>query len=65
MSEFHWKVADDFRILNGAQPRGLALQLGALRRLVEAGVSCHPAVMASFSSYGLLKRYEREYNGQL
>jgi len=40
----------DFSKLTGAKRDGFSLQLEALRRLVEAGVSCHPSVMASFST---------------
>ncbi len=40
---------DEFQLLTGAQPQGFALQFEALRRLLEAGVSCRPAVMISFS----------------
>ncbi|MDH5362646.1 MAG: radical SAM protein, partial [Aigarchaeota archaeon] len=40
----------DFSKLTGAKRDGFNLQLEALRRLVEAGVSCHPSVMASFST---------------
>jgi len=41
---------EEFAILTGAKPKGFALQLKALNSLVNAGVSCHPSVMASFSS---------------
>jgi len=41
---------NEFRLLTGAQPEGFVLQLKALRRLVEARVSCHPSVMTSFSA---------------
>lgn len=43
-------TAEDFSKLTGAKRDGFNLQLQALRRLVEAGVSCHPSVMASFST---------------
>jgi uncharacterized Fe-S cluster-containing radical SAM superfamily protein len=39
----------EFALLTGAKPDGFALQLKALEKLVEAKVSCHPSVMASFS----------------
>lgn len=39
----------EFVRLTGADPRGFVLQLQALRNLVQAGVSAHPAVMISFS----------------
>ena len=40
---------EEFALLTGAKPHGFTLQLKALENLVDAGVSCHPAVMASFS----------------
>jgi uncharacterized Fe-S cluster-containing radical SAM superfamily protein len=40
---------EDFAMLTGAKPEGFTLQLKALEKLVDAGVSCHPSVMASFS----------------
>jgi len=39
----------EFTMLTDAKPEGFRLQLKALENLVEAGVKCHPAVMASFS----------------
>ncbi len=41
---------EEFSRLSGAIPEAFDLQLKALERLVGAGVSCHAAVMASFSS---------------
>jgi len=41
---------EEFAKLTGAKPEGFRLQLEALQRLVHAGVSCHPSVMASFST---------------
>jgi uncharacterized Fe-S cluster-containing radical SAM superfamily protein len=41
---------EEFAVLTGAQSRGFALQLKALQSLADAGVSCHPSVMLSFSS---------------
>ncbi|MCS7124872.1 MAG: radical SAM protein [Candidatus Bathyarchaeota archaeon] len=41
---------EEFAMLTGAKPEGFKMQLEALRKLVEAGVSCHPSVMASFST---------------
>lgn len=38
-----------FSKLTGAQQEGFKLQLDALRNLVDAGVSCHPAVMKEFT----------------
>ncbi|MEM2082327.1 MAG: radical SAM protein [Candidatus Bathyarchaeia archaeon] len=40
---------EDFSALTGAAPEGFLLQLMALGNLLDAGVECHPAVMASFS----------------
>jgi uncharacterized Fe-S cluster-containing radical SAM superfamily protein len=40
----------EFAMLTGAIPEGFRLQLKALKNLVDAGVSCHPSVMASFST---------------
>lgn len=40
---------EEFAHLTGAKPAGFDLQLSALKNLIEAGVSCHPAVMLSFS----------------
>ncbi len=39
-----------FATLTGAAPDAFSLQLAALGALVDAGVSCHPAVMASFAN---------------
>lgn len=41
---------EEFSLLTGAVPEAFDLQLGALRNLLDADVSCHPAVMLSFSS---------------
>lgn len=40
----------EFSRLTGAVPEAFHLQLKALENLLDAGVSCHPAVMLSFSS---------------
>jgi uncharacterized Fe-S cluster-containing radical SAM superfamily protein len=40
---------EEFARLTGADPKGFQLQLAGLNNLVKAGVSTHPAVMASFS----------------
>jgi uncharacterized Fe-S cluster-containing radical SAM superfamily protein len=40
----------EFAVLTGAEPAAFDLQLNALRNFLDAGVSCHPAVMLSFSS---------------
>ncbi|MDI6819313.1 MAG: radical SAM protein [Candidatus Hodarchaeaceae archaeon] len=39
----------EFSTLTGAAPEAFELQLKALGNLLDAGVSCHPAVMLSFS----------------
>lgn len=41
---------DDFARLTGAKAEGFTLQLEALKNLLQADVSCHPAVMLSFSA---------------
>jgi len=46
---------EEFAILTGAKPYGFTLQLKALQKLVDAGVSCHPSVMVSFSPRESLK----------
>jgi uncharacterized Fe-S cluster-containing radical SAM superfamily protein len=40
---------EEFSMLTGARLEGFKLQLKALEKLVEADVSCHPSIMASFS----------------
>jgi len=40
---------EEFSTLTGAEPEGFKLQLKSLEKLVEADVSCHPSIMASFS----------------
>jgi uncharacterized Fe-S cluster-containing radical SAM superfamily protein len=45
----------EFSKLTGAIPEAFYLQLRALRELINAGVSCHPAVMLSFSQKENLK----------
>jgi uncharacterized Fe-S cluster-containing radical SAM superfamily protein len=40
----------EFAKLTGARPEGFTLQLRALENLLRQGVSCHPAVMTSFST---------------
>ncbi|MEM0007046.1 MAG: radical SAM protein [Candidatus Bathyarchaeia archaeon] len=53
----------EFALLTGAKPEGFKLQLKALEKLLDAKVSCHPSVMASFSTkkslQSLLKRIEQ------
>jgi uncharacterized Fe-S cluster-containing radical SAM superfamily protein len=46
----------EFSDLTGALPEAFELQLRALRNLLDAGVSCHPAVMLSFSPPGAIER---------
>jgi uncharacterized Fe-S cluster-containing radical SAM superfamily protein len=41
---------DEFRVLTGAMPSAFEMQFYALRNLVSCGVSCHAAVMSSFST---------------
>jgi len=40
---------EEFHFLTGASPDGFKLQLKSLENLLNYGVSCHPAVMLSFS----------------
>jgi uncharacterized Fe-S cluster-containing radical SAM superfamily protein len=40
----------EFSLLTNASPEFFNLQLNALKNLLDAGVSCHPAVMLSFTS---------------
>ena len=40
---------EEFSMLTGAKPEGFKLQLKSLEKLIEADVSCHPSIMASFS----------------
>jgi uncharacterized Fe-S cluster-containing radical SAM superfamily protein len=40
----------EFKMLTGASAHGFSIQLEALRKLVSEKVSCHAAVMRSFSS---------------
>ena len=46
----------EFALLTGAKPEGFTLQLKALQNLLEEDVSCHPAVMISFSTKGSVQR---------
>jgi uncharacterized Fe-S cluster-containing radical SAM superfamily protein len=41
---------EEFSLLTEAKPQGFRLQLVALEKLKEEGVSCHAAIMTSFSS---------------
>ncbi|MGC9345359.1 MAG: radical SAM protein [Candidatus Bathyarchaeales archaeon] len=40
---------EEFAMLTGAKPEGFTMQLKALQNLTDAGISCHPSVMVSFS----------------
>ena len=46
----------EFALLTGAKPEGFTLQLKALENLLRQGVSCHPAVMTSFSTKESIQR---------
>jgi uncharacterized Fe-S cluster-containing radical SAM superfamily protein len=41
---------EEFTALTGAKPEGFTLQLKALEHLLGDNISCHPAVMVSFST---------------
>lgn len=59
---------NEFATLTGAKPEGFKLQLNALERLIKYDVSCHPSVMASFSTTESLRKLARrlaEINGKL
>lgn len=47
---------EEFSMLTDAKPEGFGLQLRALENLMDAGVSCHPAVMRSFSKEESVQR---------
>ncbi len=47
---------DEFSRLTGAKPEFFSYQLKALENLLDYGVSCHPAVMLSFSTKGSLRK---------
>lgn len=47
---------EEFARLTGAKPSGFRLQLEALEKLVQHGVSCHASVMASFSARESLEK---------
>ncbi len=47
---------EEFSMLTDAKPEGFGLQLVALENLLDAGVSCHPAVMISFSKEESVQR---------
>lgn len=48
--------AGEFHLLTGAKPSGFGLQFEAVKNLVNAGVSCWAAVMASFSTRDAIQR---------
>ncbi|MFQ5906473.1 MAG: radical SAM protein [bacterium] len=50
---------EEFHVLTGARKEAFQLQLGALQNLVSSGVSCHAAVMSSFSSQKNLSQLRR------
>ncbi|MBC7112709.1 MAG: radical SAM protein [Candidatus Methanomethyliales bacterium] len=54
---------DEFATLTGAKPENFKLQLNALERLVEHKVSCHPSVMASFSTRESLQKLAERLAG--
>lgn len=47
---------EEFAMLTGALPEQFDLQIQALKNLLDYGVSCHPAVMLSFSSRENVKK---------
>lgn len=49
---------NDFAKLTGARGDGFKFQVDALRNLRDAGVSCHPAVMSSFSTQDGLRQLQ-------
>ena len=51
---------DEFSLLTGAIPEAFQYQINALKNLIEFGVSCHPAVMLSFSSKENSKNLRKE-----
>ena len=51
--------AEQFSHLTGAKPEAFELQLKALRNLLEAGASCHAAVMQEFVLEGKLAELKR------
>jgi uncharacterized Fe-S cluster-containing radical SAM superfamily protein len=54
---------EDFTRLTGAIPEGFAFQLKALENLLEEGVDCFPAVMASFSSEEEIRNLRQRLKG--
>ncbi|MBS7655328.1 radical SAM protein [Candidatus Bathyarchaeota archaeon] len=59
---------EEFSNLTNALPEFFNLQLNSLKNLLDAGVSCHPAVMLSFSSkksFEKLKEHLKEVDEKL
>jgi len=50
---------NEFASLTNAKPDGFDLQIESLKNLIDTGVSCHPAVMTSFSSNDSLDRLKK------
>jgi len=48
---------EEFALLTGAERKGFQGQLAALKNLLQAGVSAHPAVMISFSEKEAIDRF--------
>ena len=53
----------EFSILTGAKSEGFALQLKAIEALVKNNVSCHPAVMVSFSEKEGFEKIVSKFKG--
>ncbi|MBS7629127.1 radical SAM protein [Candidatus Bathyarchaeota archaeon] len=51
---------EEFTLLTGSEPFGFDLQLNSLRKLLDAGVPCHPAVMLSFSHKSSLETLKKQ-----
>lgn len=51
--------AGQFSLLTGAKPGAFELQLTALRNLLDAGVSCHPAIMQELAPEEKLDELKR------
>ncbi len=52
--------AEQFSQLTGAKPRAFELQLTALRNLLDAGVSCHAAIMQEFAPKDKLEQLKQQ-----
>jgi uncharacterized Fe-S cluster-containing radical SAM superfamily protein len=60
--------AEQFSLLTGAKPDAFGLQLASLQNLIDAGASCHAAVMQEFTpdeKVAALKRRLEEIDGRL